>query len=191
MNAGLAPTLYLDAVPAREKPPANERDRVNRNGHPATLGPPAKPGNGLAVTHGSYSLVKLGARAENLANEIAELVPAGDACDQFAIGPRAPLARCCGLNEDPRARELARLEQDARGWSNSAMRAMESLGLTPLARARLSDAIRPNLGGQRSGLFGRAVVPRPPARPPFYPQRKKLFMGEIPAKPLPKGSLQG
>jgi hypothetical protein len=99
-------------------------------------------GNQRHLVHGSYSLVQLGPRAAELSDEIAELVPAGDTCDRFAIGVLSlALARleraAAALDENPRPRDLARLEQDARGWANSAMRAMDSLGLTPLSRSRL------------------------------------------------------
>jgi len=115
-------------------------------------------GNDLAVRHGAKAVVKLGPRASEIEEGLRAVVPVRSAADDATIAVLsmvlAQLERAsavlgarqaeelravqAGKRVDPAGRDdLRRLAQDARGWSNSALRYFEALGLTPTARARL------------------------------------------------------
>ena len=121
-------------------------------------------GNQAAVTHGSYSLLRLQPRATELAAELRELVPLSSPTDGPAIGAlslilaQAEHARLVlatvqartvqlttsgeTLTGDERD-DLRRLSSDLRGWLNSAGRYFEMLGMTPSSRVRLGlDVLR-------------------------------------------------
>lgn len=102
---------------------------------------PVSVGNQLAVKHGSYSSIALGPRSAELADELREVVPAFDVCDEVALRvlclALARLERAAAALEDAGPRQLARLEADARGWSNSVARLADAFGMTPTARSRL------------------------------------------------------
>jgi hypothetical protein len=119
---------------------------------------PFKPGNGAAVTHGSYSKMRLAPRAAELANELREIVPAYAPSDEptiqvlsivlaqletasivLASATREQVERACrGQRETPSQRDsLSRLQADARGWANTARRYLSDLGMTPVSRSAL------------------------------------------------------
>jgi hypothetical protein len=127
---------------------------------PASPGrqPPFERGNDLAATHGCYSVMKNAKRADEIRERLAADAPflsPGDAsildvaANLLAHGERGLLvlehaqrqeleAITEGRSIDPEQRQnLARLSQDVRGWMNSAMKALDALGMTPQARARL------------------------------------------------------
>lgn len=103
-----------------------------------------KPGNTVAIeraTHGAYADLKLGARVAELAADLAPLVPAYRASDQVTVQLLAlSIARIEAAAlalEQAKPGELARLEQDLRGWVGKATTLADKLGMTPTARARL------------------------------------------------------
>jgi hypothetical protein len=85
--------------------------------------------------------VKLGARADEIAAEIREVVPAYRPSDEITVRllavTLARSERAFAALEDAAPGDLARLEQDARGWVNRATALVDKLGMTPTARARL------------------------------------------------------
>ena len=121
-------------------------------------------GNQTAVTHGSYSILRLQPRATELAAELRELVPLSSPTDGPAIDALSLVlaqtehaglvlatvqARTVqrttsgeALTGDERD-DLRRLSADLRGWLNSAGRFFEALGMTPSSRVRLGlDLVR-------------------------------------------------
>lgn len=103
--------------------------------------PPFEQGNDVAVRHGAYATVKLGARVDELAAELRELVPGYRAADEpmlrIACVALARLEASMVALEDAKPGELERLQADARGWLNSLRRILNDLGMSPSARARL------------------------------------------------------
>jgi hypothetical protein len=95
----------------------------------------------LSLRHGAYANVRLGPRVEELADELRELVPVYCACDAVAVHLLAltisRLEASAVALEGAEPSELSRLQQDTRGWVNSAGRLLDALGMTPTARARL------------------------------------------------------
>jgi hypothetical protein len=118
----------------------------------------AESGNSLAVKHGAYALLRLTPRAEELADELRELVPLASPFDSATIDALALvlaqlerasvfLSHVQGaelehfrsgerLDKDERD-DLRRLASDTRSWANTALRYAEALGLTPSARMKL------------------------------------------------------
>ena len=113
---------------------------------------PFERGNGAAVKHGAYARLRLSPRADQLAEELAELVPSYAASDEPAIAvlsmalaqleianvvlSEATARRVKRLGEGKRETkgerdELRRLTADTRGWVNSCRRLLGDLGLTP------------------------------------------------------------
>jgi hypothetical protein len=95
----------------------------------------------LATRHGAYSVIQLGPRAQEIADEIREILPVRDVADEAAVRLvglcLARIERAAQALDRAKPRELARLEADTRGWVNSSVRLLDALGATPLARARL------------------------------------------------------
>jgi hypothetical protein len=103
---------------------------------------PAPVGNERALTHGAYSAPRLGKRTGEIVDELRPLLPVADECDEPALRllalSLARLERAAeALELKTKPSELARLEQDARGWVNSSVRLADALGMTPTSRARL------------------------------------------------------
>lgn len=138
-------------------------------------------GNGAAVRHGAYAVVRLTPRAEELAAELRRLVPLatpidGPAIDALAL-VLAQLERAMlvlstvqtrevaaltsgGLDRDDRD-DLRRLAADARGWANTARRYFDMLGLSPASRLRLGlDLVRVEDGIAQLIAEGREVRER-------------------------------
>lgn len=106
---------------------------------------PWEQGNRFTLRHGAYSTVALGARVDELANEIRPFVRAYQPEDELAVKALAlALARieaAAGALAAAEPGDLARLEQDMRGWTNTKLKLLTELGLTPLARRRLGLAV--------------------------------------------------
>jgi hypothetical protein len=105
-----------------------------------------EPGNDLGLRHGSYaSPVRLGEEVEQLAAEIAPLVPAYRDSDGPLVQLLALVFRRIARAEPAisEAEERGDLEvtkalrSDQRGWANTATRILADLGMSPVARARL------------------------------------------------------
>jgi hypothetical protein len=106
----------------------------------SNLRPPFAPGNGVALRHGSYAVLRLKPRAEEIAEVLRDVVVEGDrfpaAIESAAmIGARVEAA--FAALSDAKPNELRRLDQDARGWARLWLQALAALGLTPAARARI------------------------------------------------------
>jgi hypothetical protein len=120
-------------------------------------------GNPLAIRHGAYAVVALGPRVEELADQIRELVPAYSPSDEITIRllclALARLERSSDVAENVPIEELGRLRQDERGWTNTARRLLNDLGMTPTSRAGLGlalvqakgEALRAHLANKRAG----------------------------------------
>lgn len=127
---------------ARVPDPRSGVDEVGRWA-PAFEGqrPPFTPGHDVSLRHGAYADLRLGDRVAELADELRPLVPAGRPADEVALRLLALcLARIEAAHaalEKAKPAELATLESDARGWTNTARRLLSDLGMTPTARARL------------------------------------------------------
>ena len=111
--------------------------------------PPAGEGNTLALRHGSYALLQLRPRADQLAEGLRAAM--GDSYEPRFEGALAgtamvgaQLERAMGaIAEAARPADLARLDQDARGWMRLWLSALAALGLTPAAAGRLRLASSP------------------------------------------------
>lgn len=115
-------------------------------------------GNTFGVTHGAHGIVLLRPRAQEIRGELVQVAP----CATPADGPMFDVAAMVlaqaersqlvleaaqhaeidalrrGESLDPVQRQtLARLSADVRGWMNSAMRALDRLGCSTLARSQL------------------------------------------------------
>lgn len=108
------------------------------------------PGNDLAVKHGAYATLKLSPRAKEIATMLADATPGVSPAALEVFG--TILARIEAADQaiaDADARDLTveaalpleRLRQDLRGWVNVALRYFESLGMTPMASARISESL--------------------------------------------------
>ena len=113
------------------------------------------PENDVATSHGCYSPLRLQARAGQLREELAPLVPFGTAADgplldlaAFALAQieRAALVLAVEQARVAQAFEeggemparLDRLAADSRAWTKTAARLLDQLGLSPTSRARLA-----------------------------------------------------
>jgi hypothetical protein len=117
-------------------------------------------GNQVAVKHGCYSVLQNRARAAEIREQLvgdAHFVAPADAAafdvaaNLLAHGERGLIVLGVAQREEiegiergeplrqEQRQNLARLSQDVRGWLNSAMRALDSLGMTPASRARLAN----------------------------------------------------
>jgi hypothetical protein len=113
-------------------------------------------GNQLARKHGGYSMVGLGQRAAEIAEDIRPTLPAYSICDEPVVllfagtlarierGMQAIEAIDEKLARDPlspwmveEAAKLQRLREDLRSWINTARRLANDLALTPTSRAKL------------------------------------------------------
>lgn len=132
-------------------------------GLPAPAGngtrPPFEKGNQVARKHGGYSLLSLGDRASEIADEIRPTLPAYAPADEptlllFATtlarverasaaialvdeNSTSPLSEYLAADEPTLAPNLSALRNDLRSWINTARRLANDLGLTPTSRARL------------------------------------------------------
>lgn len=107
---------------------------------------PAPPGNQLAVTHGARAMLRLAPRAEQIADDLREIVPARSDSDEPTIRLLAlVLARIETANEWLDEHGLFRngkgepqaILKNVSTWENTASRLMDKLGLTPTSRAAL------------------------------------------------------
>jgi hypothetical protein len=118
--------------------------------------PPFEPGNGLAVTHGSYSRLRLSEEAGETAAVVRELVPVGHVADTptieaFAVEQlRRAAAALEQASENGQRAKLLRLSQDAQGWANVALRYARELGLSPRSRSELGLALARTAAATRS-----------------------------------------
>jgi hypothetical protein len=120
--------------------------------------PPFGRGNTASLKHGAYAVVHLRSRADEIRDALAGVADLASPADGATLDVCASLlaqaeraltilehaqkeeldAILAGTPLKPEERQnLARLSADTRGWLNSAMRALDRLGLSPLARARL------------------------------------------------------
>jgi hypothetical protein len=114
------------------------------NGHANLV--PAEVGNGRALKHGAYSPAKLQPRVAELADRLAEIVPASSPSDEPSIRLLAlQLARIDaahdwlaekGLFKTAKGEPQGILKQLS-VWENSAARLLDRLGCTPSGRAAL------------------------------------------------------
>jgi len=132
----------------------------HRNGCPCTRCVGFEPGNEVALKHGSYvSPLRLTSRVGEIAEALLENMPHRSpvfaAMVQAAALAGARLERAIAALEDAKPGELARLEQDARGWHRSWVSALNALGLTPLSASRMGLNIALAGGSVRSRLADR------------------------------------
>ena len=143
---------------------STDLDRGNGAGHGGPprgySWPPFENGNQAARRHGGYSLLGIGDRATEIADQVRETMPAYAPCDEpvllllattLARVERASAAielvdetatsalseYLGGGEEATLAPDLARLRSDLRSWINAARRLANDLGMTPTSRARL------------------------------------------------------
>jgi len=119
-------------------------------------------GNSLPLRHGAYAVVALGPRVEELADLIRELVPAYSPSDEITIRllclALARLERSSDATGKVPIEELGRLRENERGWTNTARRLLNDLGMTPTSRAGLGlalvqakgEALRAHLANKRA-----------------------------------------
>jgi hypothetical protein len=118
----------------------------------------AVDGRPFPVKHGAYSMLRISARAKEIAVELRELVPLASPADSACIdalsvvlaqletaslalavrqrGEVDALAGNGSLAPDQRD-DLRRLSADARGWALAAARFFDMLGLSPSSRVKL------------------------------------------------------
>lgn len=142
---------------------STDLDRGNGAGHG---GPPRgyswlpfEKGNQAAFRHGGYSLLGIGERAGEIADEIRPTMPAYAPADEpvllllattlarieranaaievVDVTSPSPLSEYLAADEPTVAPNLAALRADLRGWINTARRLANDLGLTPTSRAKL------------------------------------------------------
>lgn len=127
-------------------------------GDPASNLVPAPVGNGYAIKHGAYAVLRLRGRAEQIRAEIEPLLPLrstayGPMLDllsmSLAQAERASMILGAAQLEEGQAvadgrpvpkelrADLARLAQDLRGWISRAERLLGELGLSPRAAVGL------------------------------------------------------
>ena len=101
-----------------------------------------RPGHELSTRHGAYAVLQLKPRAAEITERLRELVPAYAPAHEAAIeaaglvGAQFERAMAALLEADD-ASELRRLDQDARGWARLWLHSLASLGMTPMAQAKL------------------------------------------------------
>jgi len=144
--------------------------------------PPFERGNEIATKHGSYALVGLAPRAEELAAGLREVVPVASMADETAIAllaltlarverATAALDRLDEIGDESgsalsaytssEAQKFDRLREDLRGWLRLARTLCSDLGLTPVSRAKLGlDIARAESEVGRLVDVGRAIVAR-------------------------------
>jgi hypothetical protein len=126
--------------------------------------PPFEPGNDLAVTHGAYSRLRISEGSGPIAETLREQVEAGIEGDEAAIEIAAYTIRQLQLSAAELERvargesqktsrvELLRLSEDSRGWTRTALEALDRLGLTPAGRVRLDLAVARTRAADRSRI---------------------------------------
>jgi len=113
------------------------------------------PGHQLSLKHGGYSMLGIGERAAEIADEIRPTLPAYSVCDEPTLlllattlgrieRGNAALDQIDSVSIEPVGPYLAeaavkfqKLREDLRGWIGLARRLANDLGLTPTSRARL------------------------------------------------------
>jgi len=135
---------------------------IDRNGARPARGytwPPFENGNQVARKHGGYSLLGMGDRATEIADDIRPTLPAYAAADEPVLlllattlarieraneaieivdaNSTSALSEYLAGDEKTLAPNLAALRSDLRGWINTARRLANDLGLTPTSRAKL------------------------------------------------------
>ncbi len=125
------------------------------------------PGNDLALKHGAFATLKLGPRADEIAAEVRELVPAYRPNDEVSVYLLAlALARieaAWAAVSGAKAGESESLETRLRQWVNSAARLADKLGMTPTSRGRLGlDVALTRRVLTLSDLHAAAADERPP-----------------------------
>jgi hypothetical protein len=157
---------------------------ANGGGHPARgySWPPFENGNQAARTHGGYSLLGIGDRATEIADDIRPTLPAYAAADEPVLlllattlarieranaaieavdAASEPLGGYLAARDSPTlAPDLSRLRSDLRSWINTARRLANDLGLTPTSRARLGlDLVAAQrIGGELLERYGGRVA---------------------------------
>lgn len=105
-----------------------------------------QPGHELSMRHGAYaSPVRLGAEVEELAAELVRLVPAyresdGPLVNLLALALRRIIRAepvIAAAEECGEADAAKTLREEQRRWATSATKMLDSLGMSPTARARL------------------------------------------------------
>jgi hypothetical protein len=135
---------------------------LDRNGAGPARGyswPPFENGNQAALRHGGYSLLGIGDRATEIADEIRPTLPVASVADEPVLlllattlarieraneaievvdeNSTSALSEYLAGDEPTLAPDLSRLRQDLRAWIGLARRLASDLGLTPTSRARL------------------------------------------------------
>jgi hypothetical protein len=138
-----------------------------------------QPAHALSRKHGAYAVVALRGRADELASELRELVPLASLSDSPTIDVLAlllaQLERAGVVLASAQQREherltqggaataedrdeLKRLAADLRGWTNTALRYLEALGLSPRSRLALGlDVLRTEDGLRSLADEGRRI----------------------------------
>ena len=108
---------------------------------------PFEVGHGLSIRHGANAMLRLAPRAEELAGDLRELVPAASPSDEPTIRLLAlVLARVEAANAYLDEHGLFRADGDGEiqpvlkalsTWENTAARLLDRLGCTPVSRASL------------------------------------------------------
>jgi hypothetical protein len=139
-------------------------------------------GNELSLRHGCYSVLKLRPRADEIRERLVRVAPVVAAADAAAFdlaamllarAERAALVEELAWAEEQDAlrrgrvvppeqrQDLRRLSADSRGWANSALRVLDSLGMTPVARVKLGlDLLRGEDALERLAAEGKDVRAR-------------------------------
>jgi hypothetical protein len=106
----------------------------------------ARPGNGLAVTHGGTAVLRLSRRSSEIADGLREIVPTYSEADEPTIRLLAlVLARIETVNDWLSEHGVFRTSRgdpqpilrSLSTWENTASRLADRLGLTPTSRAAL------------------------------------------------------
>jgi hypothetical protein len=107
--------------------------------------PPFEPGNQVAATHGAYSIIRLEPRADQIAADLREIVPARSESDEptirlLALSLAQIEAATLYVAERGLVDRKGRPQPILRHLStvtNTAARLCDRLGLTPTSRAQL------------------------------------------------------
>jgi len=126
-----------------DRTPARRGKGVGRGGPRRGYSwPPFTEGHTLSTRHGSYSVVHLQPRAQEVADWLR--VALGDDYELRFEGAiagaaeiRARVERAMAALETASPQDFARLEADARGWERLWFKALDALGLTPAAAKKL------------------------------------------------------